>query len=143
MFKRTKRESPEDPDNDPEYIPEPEPSSKPTPSPKPTSSPKSTPSALTEDKMEEIKAQLDQVMAKLQVSENRQKESEDKITGLTENLNKFQSIEIPKIYKDVTTDIAIGGEIVLESYKAIPEFSGDQKKISFLERTGRTPNGVD
>lgn len=78
--------------------------------------------------LEEIQSQLQQLSMKLQVSEHRQKESEDKIKNLTDNLNRFQSIDTPIPYKNIETKLASGDQIQLDSYKAIPEFSGDQKQ---------------
>lgn len=88
--------------------------------------------------MDEISAKLEQVLAKLKVSVERQKESEDRIKGLTENLNRFQSIETPLPYRDIETVLSSGDQIQLDSYKAIPEFSGDQKRYrSWREQVER------
>lgn len=88
--------------------------------------------------MDEVSAKLEQVLAKLKVSEERQKESEDRIKNLTENLNRFQSIETPLPYKDIVTELSSGDQIQLDSYKAIPEFTGDQKKYrSWREQVER------
>lgn len=85
-------------------------------------------STTNPEKMDEINAKLEQVLAKLVVSEGRQKESEEKIKNLTENLNRFQSIDAPLPYNDINTNLSSGDQIQLDSYKAIPEFSGDQKQ---------------
>lgn len=95
-------------DNDPDYTPE--------------------DNTENSNKMDEVNAKLEQVLAKLKVSEDRQKESEDKLRSLTENLNQFQSIETPLPYSDIQTELTSGDQIQLDSYKAVPEFSGDQKQ---------------
>lgn len=77
--------------------------------------------------MEDIKTQLEQLSLKLQVSQKRQKENEDKIKSLTDNLNRFQSIDTPILHRDIRTEITSPTDILLNSYKAIPEFSGDHK----------------
>lgn len=159
MSKRSKRvereEDPEDPenrddnpdnlDNDPDYIPEPEPTPKSTPKSTPKPTPKPIPKSTSKPtNMEEIKAQLEQLAAKLQVSENRQKECEDKIKGLTENQNQFQIIETPIQYVDIKTQITAGDQIQLDSYKAIPEFAGDQKQYrSWREQVTRRMTLID
>lgn len=81
----------------------------------------------TDNKMDEVNAKLELLIAKLTVSEQRQNESEDRIKSLTENLNRFQSIETPLPYNNIETTLTSGEEIQLDAYKAIPEFSGDQK----------------
>lgn len=78
--------------------------------------------------MDEIKAQLQQLLAKSAVNEKLQKDNEEKIRGLTDNLNRFQSIDTPQAYTNITTILTSGDQIQLDAYKVIPEFSGDQKQ---------------
>lgn len=143
MNKRARRNTDFDSDSEPaqeddfDYVPEPEPEVK----PKLNSDSKNQKEMA---KMEEIQAQLEQLTTKLKVSENRQKESEEKIKGLTENLNRFQSIDTPILHKDIITEISKGDDIILDSYKVIPTFNGDQKEYrSWREQVVRRMELID
>lgn len=93
---------------------------------------------------DDVSAKLEQVLAKLKVSEDRQKESEDRIKGLPENLNRFQSLETPLPYRDIETNLTSGDQIQLDSYKAIPEFSGNIKQYrSWREQVVRRMGLID
>lgn len=74
----------------------------------------------------ELRAELQQVLIKLREGEERQKACENRILGLNENLNQFQTAQTVVEYKDIETTITSGDHIQLESYKSIPEFSGDK-----------------
>lgn len=127
MFKRNKRSVGEEPVDDPEYTPIDTDDT--TSSTSNTADSKnSNNSTMTSNQMDDVSAKLELVLAKLTVSEQRQKESEDQIKSLTENLNKFQSIETPLPYSNITTKLTSGDQIQLDAYKAIPEFGGDQKQ---------------
>lgn len=78
--------------------------------------------------MEEIQAQLEQIMAKLHVSEGRHRESEDRVANLATELQKFQTVKTPSSFEDVKTKVASADQIQLDSYKVIPVFSGEQKQ---------------
>lgn len=78
--------------------------------------------------MDEILAQIELLKAKLLVSENRQKESENKIDTLNNSLNSFQINSEPTEYKDIVTIIPNAENIQLEPYKCIPEFSGKKNE---------------
>lgn len=75
---------------------------------------------------DDIQAQLDQLLAKVQVGEDRQKTCETRLDNLDENLNQFQQTEVTSKFEDIATDITSGEQIVLDPYKAIPEFSGEK-----------------
>lgn len=93
---------------------------------------------------DDVSAKLEQVLAKLKVSEDRQKESKDRIKGLSENLNRFQSLETPLPYRDIETTLTSGDQIQLDSYKAIPEFSGNIKQYrSWREQVVRRMGLID
>lgn len=76
--------------------------------------------------MDELKAAVETLLIKLKVSEERQKTSEDQIAKLNQNLNLFQATPQMLEYKDIETTLTKADEIQLDSYKIIPEFSGDK-----------------
>lgn len=76
--------------------------------------------------MEELQAQVKQLLVKVSVSEDRQKTFEEKIEGLNESLSQFQTTQTVTEYKDIVTSILSGDQIQLESYRTIPEFSGNK-----------------
>lgn len=94
---------------------------------------------LTEVKMAEIaeiRATLQEVLTKLRSNENT-------IATLTENLNQFQTTQTIKEHEDITTTITTGEQIQLESYKSIPEFSGDKQQYrSWREQVIRRMNMI-
>jgi len=93
---------------------------------------------------DDVSAKLEQVLAKLEVSEDRHRDNEEKIKSLTENLTRFQSIEVPLPYNDITTELTSGDQIQLDSYKVIPEFSGNQKNYrSWREQVVRRMNLIE
>lgn len=83
------------------------------------------------DKMaeiEEIRIQLQQALMKIHISETRQNECEIKLNNLSENLNQFQTTETLPGHDDIVTTITSGDQIQLDSYKSIPEFSGNKNE---------------
>lgn len=74
----------------------------------------------------ELQAAVEQLLIKLKVSEDRQKTSEDQIAKLNENLNLCQAKPTLLEYEDISTVLTKPEEIQLDSYKSIPEFSGDK-----------------
>lgn len=72
----------------------------------------------------ELRDQLQQVLIKLQVSEERQKVCEDQIAKFNSDLNQFNTDKKLVIHDDIITAITSGEQIQLDSYKSIPEFSG-------------------
>lgn len=91
--------------------------------------------------MEEVQAQLHQLAIKLQVSEDRQRANEGKIASLSNSLNEFQVNTIPTEYHDIITTITNGDTTIiiqLDSYRSIPEFSGDKNQYrSWREQVTR------
>lgn len=73
--------------------------------------------------VEDIQAQLEDVLSRLQVSENKL----EVLTNLQAvgDERSFPNQDTTR-YEDVTTNIATGDQIQLESYKSIPEFNGDK-----------------
>lgn len=75
--------------------------------------------------VEEIQAQLEEVLSRLQVSENK-----------LEVLTNLQTIGDERSFpdqnttrhEDITATITTGDQIQLESYKSIPEFNGDKNQ---------------
>lgn len=78
--------------------------------------------------LDEIKASVEQLLIKLRVSEERQKTSEEQIAKLNGDLNQFQANPTLLEHKDIQTTLSRGDEIQLDSYKSIPEFSGDKNQ---------------
>jgi hypothetical protein len=76
--------------------------------------------------MEEIKVQLQQILIKLQVSEERQKLCEEQIASITSapNVLETDNEERAEEDDDIIPEITNGDQIQLESYKSIPTFSG-------------------
>lgn len=74
----------------------------------------------------DIASALEGIVAKLEISEDRQRASEEKIAHLTNCLSKFQVEEPTETHKDIHTTISNGNDIQLDSYKTIPEFSGSK-----------------
>lgn len=76
--------------------------------------------------IEELRAELEDVLARLHVSENKldvleriQTSDEDTARNIPEQTRQ---------YADITTRIDTGELIQLESYRSIPEFNGDKKQ---------------
>lgn len=76
----------------------------------------------------ELKIAIEQLMIKLKVSEERQKTNEEQIAKLNQNMNQFKAAPTLLEYPDIKTTITTPDEIQLDSYKSIPEFSGDKIK---------------
>lgn len=78
----------------------------------------------SEQKMEfeQIRAELEEVIARLQASEN-------KIDELThaQRVEEPRARNQPTAYDDIVTKIDTGDQIQLESYRSIPEFNGNKK----------------
>lgn len=93
------------------------------------------------DSLQMLSAQISEIAAQLQTSEQRRQQLETRIDAMAhpiptehDDLNDSGSfdwdginIDTPKCTEpDITPDITSGDQIQLESYKAIPEFSGKQ-----------------
>lgn len=88
--------------------------------------------------LQTLAEQIKQITAQLQTSEQRRQQLEIRIEAMTqsseqrtserEDIESFDQYEVnpPCEEPDVIPDIQSGDEIQLESYKAIPEFSGKQ-----------------
>lgn len=93
---------------------------------------------------EDVRVMLEQVLIKLKVSEDRQKVSEEQIAGLTNNLSKFQVELSPTEHEDIATEIRSGDQIQLDSYKSIPEFSGERGEYrSWREQVTRRMHMIE
>lgn len=62
----------------------------------------------------ELRAHIQQLLIRVRNSENQ--------------INQLHPIRTTTQYEDVQTEITSGDQIQLESYRAIPEFSGDKRK---------------
>lgn len=76
--------------------------------------------------LNELREQLQLVVNQLQASEERQRVYESQIATLNNNLNQFRSVQTEAQYEDIKTQITSPDQIQLESYKSIPEFSGNK-----------------
>lgn len=72
--------------------------------------------------MEQLQEQLQQILTQLQASEERQRACEQQIA----NFNQHYPVQAAVQYEDITTTITSGDQIQLESYRSIPEFSGNK-----------------
>lgn len=86
-----------------------------------------------------LSEQINEIAAQLQTTEQRRQQLETRINAMTqpleqptmgrESIDEFEQHDV-NIYNsdetDITPDIPSGDQIQLESYKAIPEFSGKQ-----------------
>lgn len=79
-----------------------------------------------EQQVSELRAAMQELLLRLQASDVRHTTNEERITGLTDNLNQFQSTQTVVEHKDIVTVVNNGDHIQLDSYKSIPEFSGDK-----------------
>lgn len=71
----------------------------------------------------ELQNQIQQILIKLQVSEERQQMCEEQIANLS-NVQDHLQDERAEEDEDIVPDISSGDQIQLEPFKAIPEFSG-------------------
>lgn len=74
--------------------------------------------------LEQVRAELDEILARLQVSENKL----DDLTEQQPNEQRALPRDNAPVYDDVTAQITNGNDIQLDSYKSIPEFDGDKHK---------------
>lgn len=72
--------------------------------------------------MDQLQEQFQQVLTQLQAGEERQRACEQQIA----NINQRDAVQAAEQYKDITTTITSGEQIQLESYRSIPEFSGNK-----------------
>lgn len=75
------------------------------------------------NQLNEVRDQLQEVLTKLQASEERQKLFEEQISSFNDNPN-FGNERAEEEDEDIEPVITTGDQIQLESYKSIPEFSG-------------------
>lgn len=89
-------------------------------------------------KLQDIQEALQEVLAKLRLGEEKQRLSDEKIASLTNSLSRFQIEQPTETHRDITTTITTGNDIQLESYKSIPEFSGEKSQYrSWREQVTR------
>lgn len=75
--------------------------------------------------LNELRDQLQEVLIKLRVSEERQKLCEEQIASFNDNpVFRSGRAEEIKEDEDIVAEITSGDQIQLESFKSIPEFSG-------------------
>lgn len=76
--------------------------------------------------MSEIQEQIQQILNKLEASEERQKQYEEELARELANRNVTVDALKNGEDEDIETEITSGDQIQLESYKVIPEFSGQK-----------------
>lgn len=104
-----------------------------------------------------LSEQINEIAAQLQTSEQRRQQLETRINAMTqpleqptmgrESIDEFEQHDV-NIYNsdetDITPDIPSGDQIQLESYKAIPEFSGKQHEYrSWRNQVARRMKIID
>lgn len=76
---------------------------------------------------EELRNQIELLQTLLQKSEQRQASFEEQISLVHEKLKEYpREIGVEKPEEDISAQIENGDQILLESYKCIPQFSGDK-----------------
>lgn len=89
--------------------------------------------------MDQLNEQIQIILAKLEESEQRQKLYEEQIASF--NIFHEQKAEEDE---DIITDITSGDQIQLESYRSIPEFSGNKGEYrSWRNQVNRRMNMID
>lgn len=78
---------------------------------------------MSANDLKQLRLEIEQLQLKLTLSEQGRKMFEQSIK---ESFNRFDVAETLTSYKDITTVIASGNDIQLDSYKSIPEFSGNR-----------------
>lgn len=73
--------------------------------------------------LEDLQAQIEEVLTRLQVSENK-----IEVLSNLQTSEEERSFSTRTTYVDVTTKITSGDQIQLDSYKSIPEFNGDKNQ---------------
>lgn len=76
----------------------------------------------------ELRDQLQQITAQIQASEERSRNIENEIARLQEGLNQFNVVQTEPQFEDITIQITSADQIQMESYKSIPEFSGNKNQ---------------
>lgn len=77
--------------------------------------------------IEELRAEIEEVLSRLQVSENKLDVLARMQASNEENTARSTSDGLAD-YEDIETSITHGDQIQLESYRSIPEFNGDKKR---------------
>lgn len=77
----------------------------------------------TTEAVRQLRLEVEAMMQQMRVNESARQTFENKVN---ENLNKFPTLQPHRVYKDIVTDITSGDNIQLDSYKCIPEFSGNK-----------------